>query len=124
MVAGQRLVAFHGADAESGEIVVALRIHARHFGGLAADQGAACLPAAVRDRGDDALGDSALELAGREIIEEEQRLGALDDEVVDAHRDQIDTDAVMAVEVDRELQLGADAIIGGDQQRIAIAGGL
>ena len=29
------------------------------------------------------------------IIEEEERLGALDDEVVDAHRDEIDADAVV-----------------------------
>ena len=64
---------------------------------------------------------AAVEPPGREIIEEEERLGALDDEVVGAHRDEVDADAVVAVEVDGELQLGADAVIGGDQQRIAIA---
>ena len=58
---------------------------------------------------------------GREIIEEEERLGALDDQIVGAHRDEIDADAVMAAAVDGELELGADAVIGGDQQRIAIA---
>ena len=71
--------------------------------------------------GDHPLGDAAVELAGGEIIEEEERLGALDDEIVGAHRDQIDADAVVAVVIDRELELGADAVIGRDQQRIAIA---
>ena len=59
--------------------------------------------------------------AGGEIIEEEERLGALDDQIVGAHRDEIDADAVVPAAVDRELELGADAVIGGDQQRIAIA---
>jgi hypothetical protein len=40
-----------------------------------------------------ALGDIRVELAGGEIVEEEQRLGALHDQIVDAHRDQIDPDA-------------------------------
>ena len=59
-----------------------------------------------------------------EIIEEEERLGALDDQIVGAHRDEVDADAVVAAAVDGELELGADAVIGGDQQGIAIAGRL
>ncbi len=58
-----------------------------------------------------------IELAGGEIVEEEQRLGALHDEIVDAHRHEVDADAVMDAGVDGDLELGADAIIGGDQQR-------
>ena len=63
-----------------------------------------------------------VELPGRVIIEEEQRLGALDDEVVGAHRDEVDADAVVTPGFDRELELGADAIVGGDEQRVGIAG--
>ena len=74
--------------------------------------------------GDDPLGDAVVELAGGEIVEEEQRLGALDDEVVGAHRDEVDADRVVPVVVDRELELGADAVVGGDQQRVGIAGRL
>ena len=59
---------------------------------------------------------AGVELRAGEIIEEEERLGALDDQVVGAHRDQVDADAVMAAAVDGELELGADAVIGGDQQ--------
>ena len=111
-------VALDRADAEAGEIVIALGIHARHLGRLAADQRAAGHAAALGDPRDHPLGDRVVELPGGVIIEEEQRLGALDDQIVDAHRDQIDADAVVPATVDRELQLGADAVVRRDQQRI------
>ena len=65
-----------------------------------------------------------VELAGREIVEEEERLGALHDEIVDAHRDEIDADRVVMAGLDGDAQLGADAVIGRDQQRIVVAGRL
>jgi hypothetical protein len=65
-----------------------------------------------------------IELAGGEIVEEEQRLGALHDEVVDAHGDEVDADRVVDAGVDGDLQLGADAVIGRDQDRVGEAGGL
>ena len=65
-----------------------------------------------------------VERAGGEIVEEEQRLGALHDEVVDAHGDQVDADRVEDAGLDGDLQLGADAVGGGDQHRIAVAGRL
>ena len=64
------------------------------------------------------------QLAGGEIVEEEQRLGALHHQVVDAHRDQVDADGVVQAGLDRELQLGADAVGGGDQDRVGEAGRL
>ena len=67
---------------------------------------------------------SGVELAGGEIVEEEQRLGALHDEVVDAHRDEVDADRVVDAGLDRDLHLGADAVVGGDQDRVREAGGL
>ena len=122
--AGQRLVALHRADGEAGEVVVALGIHARHLGRLAADQRAAGLPAALGDAGDDLARGVDVELAGGEIVEEEQRLGALHHQVVDAHGDEVDADAVVLAGLDGDLQLGADAVGGGDQQRVVVAGGL
>ena len=65
-----------------------------------------------------------IQLAGGEIIEEQQRLGALDDQVVDAHGDQVDADGVVLARGDGDLQLGADAVGGGDQDGIAVARGL
>ena len=99
--AGQHLVALDRADAEAGEVVIAGRVHARHLRGLAADQRAAGLAAALGDRCDHRCGDVVVELPGRVIIEEEQWLGALDDEVVGAHRDEVDADAVVAAGLDR-----------------------
>ena len=55
------------------------------------------------------------EPAGRVVVEEEQRLGALDHDVVRAHRDQVLADAVVQAGVDRESKLGADAVGAGDQ---------
>src|SRR5215469_17450611 len=67
--------------------------------------------------------DAELELAGGEIIEEEQRLGALHNEIVDAHGDEIDADRVVPAGEDGELELGADAVGSGDQDGVAVARG-
>ena len=65
-----------------------------------------------------------VELAGGEVVEEEQRLGALRQQVVDAHGDEIDADGVVPAGLDGDLQLGADAVVGGDQDRVLEAGPL
>ena len=59
-----------------------------------------------------------LEPAGGVVVEEEQRLGALHDDVVDAHRHQVDADRVGDARLDRDLELGADAVGAGDQDRV------
>ena len=59
-----------------------------------------------------------VQLAGGEIVQEEQRFGALHHQVVDAHRHQIDADRVVQPGLDGDLQLGADAVGGGHQHRI------
>ncbi len=115
----QQPVALDRADREAGEIIVFRRVHARHFGSLAADQRTAGLAAALGDALDDFRGPRRIELAGGEIIEEEQRLRALHHQIVDAHGDQIDADRVVPVGADRELEFGADAVGGGHQQGIA-----
>ena len=118
--AGQLLAAFHRADAETRQIVVARSIHAGHLGGFPADQSAAGLFATIRNARNDALGHAVLQLAGGEVIEEEQWLGALDDQVVDAHGDEIDAHRVVPAAVDRQLQLRADTVIARHQQRILV----
>ncbi len=117
-------VALDRAHGEARQIVVAARIHAGHLGGLAADQRAARLAAALGDAGDDGAPRLDVEPAGGEIVEEEQGLGALDDQIVDAHGDEVDADGIVAVEGDGDLELGADAVGGRDQDGIAIAGRL
>ena len=84
------------ADDEAGDVVLAVGVEARHLRGLAADQRAAVLAAAARDAGDDLLGDVRRQPAGREVVEEEQRLGALHEDVVDAVVDEVGADRVVA----------------------------
>ena len=120
---GQHLVAFDGADAEPRQIVIPIGVHARHLRRFAADQGAARLTATFRDSGDDGGGRLHVELAGGEIVQEHQGLGALREKVVDAHGDKVDADRVVDAGLDGDLQLGADAVGRGDQQRIGIARG-
>ena len=120
----QGVAALDGAEREARQIIVAALIHAGHLGGLAADEGAAGLTATLRDSGDDALGGVDLELAGGVVVEEQQRLGALGEQVIDAHGDQIDSDPVMASGLDGDLQLGADAVGRSDDQRVLESGRL
>ena len=109
------------ADGETRQIVIAGAVHAGHLGGFAADQRAAGLPAARADPADDLGGNVDIERAGGVIVEEEQRLGAADDEIVDAHGDQIDADAVVPAEFQRQLELGAHAVRRRDEHRLPVA---
>src|SRR2546421_3332032 len=108
------------ADAEPGEVVFARRIHAGHLGRLAADQRAAGEFAAARNALDDLRGDLRIEFAAGEIVEKEQRLGALYEHVVGAHRYKIDADGVVAAEGEGELQLSAHAIRARDQYGVTV----
>ena len=105
-------------DAEPGQVERVLGHHAGMFGGLASEERApgpsAPLGDALDDRGDP-LGDDP---ADRQVVEEEQRLGAGAHDVVGAHRDEIDPDRVEAAGAPRDLQLRPDAVGGGGEQRV------
>src|SRR3546814_3989643 len=60
--------------------------------------------AALGDARDDFGRDRVVELARRIIIEKKQWLGALHDQIVRAHRNQVDSDPVMLARFDRELR--------------------
>ena len=122
--ARQQMPALRGADREAGEVVVALAVQSGHLRRLAAHQGAARLVAARGDAGDHLPRLARVQPAGREVIQEEQRFGALHHDVVHAHRHQIDADGVMDAGLDRHLELGADAVGAGDQHRIGKSRGL
>ena len=87
---------------------------------LATDQGASGHLAAFGYAGHDALGNAVLELSGGKIIQKKQRFRTLHDQVIDAHGDQINADAVMPVIIDRELEFRADTVVGGDEQGILV----
>ena len=87
-------VALDDADGEADEVELAGLHGAGVLGHLAADQRAAGLAAALGDARDELLDVVGVELADGDVVEEEQRLGALADEVVDAHGDEVDADGV------------------------------
>ncbi len=120
-VARQHLAALDDADREADEIELARLHHAGVLRHLAAEQRAARAPAALghaRDHLLDLFGD---ELADRDVVEEEQRLGALRRDVVDRHRDAVDPDRVAPVGEPRDQRLRADAVGRRHEQRIAEA---
>src|SRR5262249_25138370 len=95
-----------------------------HFGGFPADERTVRLPAAGRNAGDHARRHFRREFSAREVVEEEQRLSALHHEIVDRHGYEVDADRVVTAGLDRDLDLGADAGGGGDENRIGISGPL
>ena len=107
------------ADDEAGEVVLAVGVEAWHFGGFAAEQGAAVVAAAACDAADDLLGDVGREPPGRQVIEKEQRTRALHQDVVDAVVHQIGADGVVTSGHEGDFQLGADAVGARDQHRLA-----
>ena len=117
-LAGDDALALDRAHDESGQVVFAVGIKARHLGGFSADQGAAVVLAGVGQAFDDFLGDFRLDLAGGQIVHEEERRGALHRNVVDAVIDQVGADGVMDVHLEGDFQLGAHAVHAGDQDRI------
>ena len=114
--------ALDDADRGAGQVERVGVHQPRVLGRLAADEGAARLAAAGRDAADE-LGDlGRIELADGDVVEERERLGAGADDVVDAHRDEVDADRVEAPDRRRDRGLGADAVGRGDEQRLAVAG--
>lgn len=59
------------------EVVVAVGVHARHLRRLATDERAARLPAALRDAADDVRRLRHVELASGVVVQEDERLSAL-----------------------------------------------
>jgi hypothetical protein len=116
---GQKAVPLDSADRETRQIDVARRVVAGHFGRLPADQGAARFAAAVGDALQCGQRATPIQPAGGIIVEEEQGFGALADQVVDAHGDEVDAGGVQAPGLGQEAQLGADAVRGRDEQRVA-----
>ena len=79
------------------------------------------LPAALRDPGDELVDLFGDELADRDVVEEEQRFGALRGDVVDRHRDAVDADRGAPAGEAGDRRLRADAVGGRDEQRVVVA---
>ncbi len=109
---------FHQAHRESREVVFVRIVEPGHFGGLAADEGASGLLAAGGNALHDVGGHLHAQLSAGEVVEEEHGLGAGDEDVVHAHRHEIDADGVVLLHPEGELQLGSHAVRAGDHHGI------
>ncbi len=106
------------AHRETGDVVLALGVHARHLGRLAAHQRTARLTAAVGDARDDGLDLLGFVVPHGHIVEEHQRLGTLRQHVVDAHGHGIDADRVVLVHLEGQLELGSHAVGTAHEHRL------
>ena len=114
---------FHDTDAESGEVIVSPLIEVGQDGGLAANQGTIAGNAAIGDPPNDCLKQRRLVVRHRHVVQEEERFCSCAEQVVDAHRHQIDANGVVDAGCHRQLEFGADAVGAGDKQRIVVLAG-
>ena len=105
------------ADDETGEVVLAIGIEARHLRGFAAKERATVVLATTGESLDDLSRDVGLQRPGREVVEKEQWPGPLDEDVVDAVVDQVDANRLVRIGEKRDFQLGADAVGAGHENR-------
>ena len=117
-LAADDALALDRAHDESGQVVFAIGIEARHLGGFPADQGTAVVLAGFGQAFNDFLGDFRLDLARGQVVHEEERRGALHRDVVDAMIDQVGADGVMDVHLEGDFQLRAHAVHARHQNRV------
>ena len=95
--------------------------------GRASRHGAPALYVSPKDHGDRAAYDRALyqaldahgvEPRDPDVVEEVEGRGAVDQEIVHAHGHEVDPDRVVPVGEEGDLQLAADAVGGGDEDRL------
>ncbi len=123
-LSGDEPIALDHADGEADQVELVRHHGAGMLGHLAPDQGAPSLKASGGHPLDERDHLIVVEAADGDVVEHEQRLGPLAHEVVDAHRDQVDADGVIAAHRPGHHRLGADPVGGGHQHGMAVAGGL
>ena len=119
-LAVEHLGFFHHADNRAAHVVFARLIKAGHLRRLAADERAIVFCARAGEALDDVRENVRLQLARAEIIEEEQRFRAEHRDVVHAMVHEVRADGVVLVQREGDFELGADAVHGRDEDRLAI----
>jgi hypothetical protein len=114
--------ALHHTHRKAGQVVLARRVQVRQLGRLAPHQRAAGLSAPLGDPGHHPLDARRLDARGADVVQEVERLGAVHEHVVDPHGDQVDADGVVAIRLEGDLELAADAVGRRDQHRLRVAG--
>ena len=115
--AGNDLVAVDDADAEASQVIVVFGIEAGHFSRFAAEESAARFLAGMGDTFDNGRNLDRVELADGDVVQEEERFGALDENVIDGHGDAVLTDCIVFAHHDGQAEFRADAVGTADQDR-------
>jgi phosphoribosylformylglycinamidine cyclo-ligase len=105
------------ADDEPGDVVVIVAIKTRHFRGLAADERTAVFATRARHAANHVGHHRRTKLAGRVVIEEEQRTRALHENVVHTVADQVVANRVVNLHRLRDAEFRSHAIRRGDENR-------
>ena len=106
------------AHGKAGKVVVGRSHDARVLGHLAAHERAARELAAVGHALDDLCHVLGLDVADGNVVQEEQRLGARSQNVVDAHGDQVLAHRLVTIHDLGEHKFGAHAVGTADQNRV------
>src|SRR5262245_39046379 len=112
---------FDNSDYKASQIILTVGKITRMLCGLAPDQDTARLTTSRSNAPDNHFSDIDVKLAANEIVQEEKRLGALSDNIIDPHGHKIDADGVVLLHHERQFELGPDTVRGRNQHRLAIA---
>ena len=119
-LAVEHLRFFNHANDRAAHVVFALRVKTGHLRRLAAEKGAVVFRTGTREALDDFGEHVRLQFAGAQVIEEKQRLGPEDGDVVDAMVHEVGADGVVFVHGEGNLELGADTIHGRNEHGLAV----
>lgn len=120
-LAGDNFIFFDDADDKTDQVVILLFIDIRHLGCFSADKGAASITAGLSHPLDDSGHFFRHQFADADVIEEEERLSAAGQYIIDAVINNIKSDGIVPVQRVGYLELGADAVDAGYQYRIFVA---
>ncbi len=109
-LARDELALLHATDDGADEIVFAGGIKAGHLSRLAAEKSHLVLLAGLAETGDHVLELDGIDLGRADVVHEEERLRALNEDVVDAVVDDVLADSVVLVHHRGNLELGADTV--------------
>ena len=114
----------HGADDKAGQVILSVGVETWHLCRFPADKGAAVGAAGFGYAAHHVLGDLVVKLADGKVVQEEERRRALDGNVIDTVVDQVGAHGVVHAQGKRHLQLGADTVGAGNQDRVGVFGGV
>ena len=123
LLAVEDVLAFDHPEAEAGEVVFARVVEVGQDGRLAAEQGAFGLDAAVGDPLHHRAGEGRVVAAHGDVVEKQEGFGAGAEAVVDRHGDEVDADGAVLAGGEGELELGPDAVGGGDEDGVVVLAG-